>query len=208
MRPLSAIFLSTLAAGVLSAGPITYTFTGPGSTGTLNGVGFSNQTVTFSLTTDTGSISGSANCDAGCATPSAPFLFSVSGFPSGTIIDSVNFTDCGPLCVFPGPQSVGFSDPTRFFVFVTSSSLIGYNLRSPIGPITSDQAVLEQFGSISTSAGTLAVTNPVTWTFTATTVPEPTLLGLMLLGTLAIAAKKTRISRLRSSALSTKDREF
>jgi hypothetical protein len=30
----------------------------------------------------------------------------------------------------------------------------------------------------------------------------------MLLGTLAIAAKKTRISRLRSSALSTKDREF
>ena len=195
MRPLSVIFLSTLAAGVLSAGPITYTFTGPGSTGTLNGVGFSNQTVTFSLTTDTGSIS------SGYTPLMTGIPFSVSGFPSGTITDGVQIGICAGCVVFQAP--------TIFAVFVNSIDLVGYDLKSPIGPITSNQATDERYGDLDTSAGTLAVTNPVTWTFAATTAtPEPTTFGIMLLGTLAIAAKKTWISGLRSSALSTKDREF
>src|SRR5947209_15425831 len=60
------ILLSAFAVGSLNAGPITYTFTGPGTNGTLNGVAFSNQTATFTISTD-GSVIG--KCSTGCVSP-------------------------------------------------------------------------------------------------------------------------------------------
>ena|ERR1035437_2228302 len=204
MRLSSIFLLSTFVVGTLSASPITYSFTGTGASGYLNGVAFSNQTVTFSLTTDTNSIP--ANCaTTGCITPGViGTSFSVSSFPSGTVTDAANVTLCSALspCGFVGGPDVGYEIQTRLFAGVTSSALTGYGMMTSFGPVVSNMPG-NAGGTIDTNEGLLWLTGQgfcgpfcvdvnITYTFTATAAtaaPEPDTLGLLLFGVLAIAGK-------------------
>lgn len=87
---LALIGLAVLGTGLSTtsaqAGPITYTFSGVGS-GTVDGTAFSSTAFTFSVTTDTSTIS---TARFGAGTPStAPTMAAVSlaGFGAGTSLD-------------------------------------------------------------------------------------------------------------------------
>lgn len=155
-----------LTVGMLSAGTITYTFTGVGS-GTVNGTPFSNQTLTFGLTTDTSLISGSS-------TPQVNGLLSISGVGQGTAQNS--------YIILSGPQLVSFNISTTTPAFVMSPVLSMYDLRSAIGPVTSTSVDGPVGGIASTPLGQVVLTSAVTYTFSATIVPEPDAFALVLIG--------------------------
>ena len=165
MRLFYTVMANMLTVGMLSAGTITYTFTGVGS-GTVNGTPFSNQTLTFGLTTDTSLISGSC-------TPQVIGLLSISGVGQGTAQESY-------IC--SGPQTVAFDISTTTPALVMSPVLSTYDLRSAIGPVTSTGAYGPVGGIASTSLGQVVLTSAVTYTFRATTAPEPDSFALVLMG--------------------------
>lgn len=192
------VILNIFAAAAW-ADPISFTFVGTRS-GSLNGVGFSDAQMTFSLDFDTGQIIG--NCAVSCGTGDFPNLatFSIPGFASGTITEVAGVNICGSVCSgFPAFQTVQFVADTSFAAVVANPSLIGYDLRSSIGPLVSTEAFSED-GQIATTAGLLVFpTQNTVWTFTATTVPEPASFDLITLGMLLILIKKvviqTRVKR-------------
>ncbi len=156
MRLLHTVLANMLTVGMLSAGTITYTFTGVGS-GTVDGTPFSNQTLTFGLTTDTSLISGSS-------TPAVTGLLSISGVGEGTAPNSY---------LISGPQVVSFNISTTTPALVMSPALSMYDLRNAIGPVTSTSAYGPVGGIASTSLGQVVLTSAVRYTFTATIAPEP-----------------------------------
>jgi hypothetical protein len=182
MRSLYTVMANMLTVGMLSAGTITYTFTGVGS-GTVNGTPFSNQTLTFGLTTDTSLVSGGF-------TPPVSGLLSISGVGQGTAQDS--------YIVFSGPQVVSFNISTTTPALVMSPLLNMYDLRNAIGPVTSTSAYGPVGGIASTSLGQVALTSAVTYTFSATIVPEPDSFALVLIGVAGLIYPATKY-RLRSN---------
>lgn len=76
---------------------------------------------------------------------------------------------------------------------VGSGSLLGYDLRTPIGPITGFGGFVPDANPIHTTVGNLVFTSTVLptsqGTFVATTVPEPASLILMSAGLLAFATR-------------------
>ncbi len=168
-RILAGIILS-LAVARVTAAPITYTATAF-INGTLNGVAFFSN-VTLRANSNTQSILWNGDCCFISTTSVA--TFSIEGVGSGT------FTDFVHVISNPGVGLAGFVQPTLGGgqILLTDSWLLtGYDLSTPIGPITGDPRYSSGH-AFPTSVGPLVFFNTGVSTFTAV----PLSAALWLLG--------------------------
>lgn len=195
MHRLAGLLLAALV-GVIAipaqATPITFTFSSTDMSGTLNGVAFSNQTLTVTLTADTANV---LNCnpvapfivyDTGCgaAGPAIPASFTLGG-QTGTfdqLFYEFNNTGSDGLGIGIGGVETAYIAP-----FIGASV---YDMVSSFGPVSAAGGV--SFNGTGTSLGALTAnggesSSSVT-TFSAVLgaigVPEPGELGLFGLGLL------------------------
>jgi hypothetical protein len=172
-RVLIAGVLATIAA---SAVPITYTFSIVTS-GTIGATPFTNQTLTFTVTTDTTLIAGPIGTQ---HTPNFPASTVSVSSPAGNGTISV----LSNILAAPGAVGMTFGDIIR----VNSPALNTYDLSTAIGATTSTTAQLTT--NVPTSLGTITFTGGFA-VFTASIAPQPTplppsiiltLIGLTCLG--------------------------
>jgi hypothetical protein len=147
----AALLSANLAA---HASPITFTYSGI-ATGSLNGVGFTNATVTMVQNTDTSDTfafaPGVYGNDTGAVT------LTVAGLGTATILTA----DFGAVAEEYSPtyELLGFYSPATFFgTSEQGPGGIGYDLVSPIGPVTSTVVGINSNNSLDTSVGTLTLT--------------------------------------------------
>ena len=147
--------LATIAA---SAAPITYTFSIVTS-GTIGATPFTNQTLTFSVTTDTTLIAGPIGTQ---HTPNFP----VAGVSVSTPAGNTTITNIANVLAAPGAVGLTFGDIVR-----TNSPLLAtYDLSTYIGPVTSTTPAAVT--SVPTPLGTITFSGGLT-VFTASTAPLP-----------------------------------
>jgi hypothetical protein len=178
-----------LLAGVLlsvaaSAVPITYTFVVSAS-GFIGSTPFTNQTLTFTVTTDTSLITPFLG---GQITPVLPVSSVSVSTPAGT----ATFVNVAVVRADPSSGLVALSSGGNLNVF--SPLLNGYDLRTAIGSVTSSGGTIFQ-----TSLGTLTFSGGVTFTASlalqATPLPPSivlTLVGLACMGLYMARRKLTR----------------
>lgn len=193
---LSVAVLAALGAGLAAApaqaGPITYLFSGTGS-GTVNGAAFSNAAFSFSVTTDTSTISTARFGPGDPSTAAVIANVSLAGFGAGTSLS--------PLDVFDASGGVaGLNDPvatSHDVLDFAAPQFQTYDLTTSLGPIPATLSTHSPFG---TTLGTIDITSVSGGTFTATAAPVPEAsttvsLGLLLalgLGGLGVAAKRKK----------------
>ncbi len=179
----------------VQAAPITYTEVAKAS-GVLDGTSFTDALVTITFFGDTSNIAFFGNGCASCLVnvPAASATVNVLGLTD-------TFTDTVGIIGFPvatpdlGNAGVAFVDAAPgtnglLILATASSALLGYDLSSPIGPISGDAFTQRSTGGTAvyrTTSGSFEWTSdPTTATFTA--VPEPgsgVLLGMGLIGAVA-----------------------
>jgi hypothetical protein len=178
------VFALVLACSAATAGTnITFTISGNAS-GTLNGVGFSNETFTFTAGANTSTLTSTSFNDSNIYFI-YPYStsFSIGGSPSGTLSNTyvfVNQNQGGSFCYGSGVACAGIGE-AQDIVGLSNSAFATYGLTSSIGPVY-DFSPYFFSGPVDTSAGTLTF-SAFDASFTASTsaVPEPS--GLLMLGT-------------------------
>lgn len=174
--------------------PIQYTFSGTGS-GTIGLTNFSGPT-SFVALGDTNGITAIVQA---AQNSSLSTTIEISG------VGAIAITDL--IVIGSVPSGVVFNDTTigRVLFSVTSPSF--YNLMSNFGPIFDAMPLsVDQFRNVGTSAGMLNVTSWADVTFTASVVPEPRTLELLLSAAIALLGGSRCQRRLvKSSKYSEKD---
>ncbi len=180
---MKAFIWSLLAAGLAGASPITFTLSTSGS-GSINGLDFTDGTLTFTAVADTVNILNGAKTigDTGNSTPSpsATYTVTIAGLGTWTLSDSVFFYDDRTTGV------LGFADvnTNTDLLDISGAAFSTYDLKSALGPVSDPLANgTGSFTNIPTSIGALSFTgNSTNASFDAVTAPEPGSLGMMLIG--------------------------
>jgi len=165
-----AASLLLLGAGLLHAGPITYTFSGTG-TGTLGSTSFTNANFVATIDGDTSNVGfldelGALGADSGL---SANIDITGPGL--------LNFT--GTAFIFTSGQFVGFGEsdgpfpsPPGDLFEIENSSVAGYNLTSDL-TASGTNLNLSQFQNVDTDGGLLSFNSMSSVTFESEVASEP-----------------------------------
>ncbi len=183
------LITGVLSAIAASAVPITYTFTIVTS-GTIGATPFTNQTLTFSVTTDSTLIAGPIGTQ---HTPNFPS----GGVSVSTPLGPATITNLANILAAPGAVGLTFGDIIR----VNSPALATYDLSTFIGPTTSTTP--QGTTTVPTTLGTIVFTGgfPV---FTASSSPLSTplppsiiltLIGLACLGFFSFYTARRKFAR-------------
>jgi hypothetical protein len=169
--------LTTLCCAAASAGPITFTEIIANASGSLDGTGFTSQTVTLVLTGDTSTI---GNPIAGVYFDFGTATVSVSGGGTDTFTDSMAVADNQNVNV------AGITDTTSssLVLSVANSSFATYALSTSIGPLSGGTqgnpgTSYPTVGGFFEFTSSLNVDHPASFTATTGSVPEPGTLGLL-----------------------------
>ncbi len=177
-----ALFVAIAAtSSVASADPIVYTFRGADSSGVIGTTSFTDALFVARFFGDTNDVQ---------STP--------TGFRNATLFGTIEIETVGQFL---------FSDPMRVFVnnnnkatgwgYNPQDVLNGlnndvfdtYDLANEIGPVADD--TINIVGNPVTSGGTLVFTSVSGMSFQATSVPEPSAMGVIgLLGLVSVARRK------------------
>lgn len=195
-----AAFLYCAAAA--QAIPIAYEFSGTVSSGSLNGVAFTDRAFTIDLFGDTSGVT--TDAFGIFANPATAVTFTIAGVGGGTLSDAYAMFFAPTVAV--NRAVVGFSNVSgapadRVDVAATPAAFGGYTLAGAFGPITAtgSDIFIGQFLPDPTSAGLLEMfdgpTSSVTFRsfFPATPVPAPAPLALIMVGLAALClTRRTR----------------
>lgn len=196
MRVFKLLLLTAIVAAGVSAGPITFTFSGTGS-GTIGGNPFASSAFTITALADTVNIvplSGGG----GFSLDNSSASITIAG--QGTF----SFTTATREFVNNNSSGVGFSRGTQFgadLVYAASNPAFAtYALDTSIGPFVGVGQLLQWSNpTVTTSGGTLVFDNGnPTVTFQATlgaAVPEPGSYVLILSGILGLVVMKRSARR-------------
>jgi hypothetical protein len=165
------------------ADTVTYTLSATAS-GSLDGTSFSDSSLIITALANT-------------ATPGTPFSSTVV---VGSLSDTFNlnlpyvFATSGTCVVsseFPGVSScAGFGEDGEDILDISNNGLAGYALGTAIGPLTDATPTVGLGGSfVDDSGGHLVLSSVTNGSFTASvsSVPEPSLAGILCIGLCAIA---------------------
>jgi PEP-CTERM motif len=172
-----------------SATPIVYEFSGTVSSGSLNGIGFTNRAFTVDVFGDTSGVSGAPGLRFNSATS---VTFSIAGIGSGTLLDTYR--------MFLTNSAVGFSalSDGADRIDVLNGVFTGYALASAFGPITTGSNFIDQFLPDPTTAGDLEMiggSNVAFRSFFPTAqIPEPALLLIFALGLAGIGISRRKLA--------------
>lgn len=178
----SVMVLLVLTAS-LGAAPITFSITGL-ATGAVDATPFTDAPFVFTLSTDTALITMFAN---GFRTPQiAGVALHIDGFGDGT------FTNTQHVFDNTTNSSAGITDNVAGDLVHGRNPVFGtYHLQAAIGPVLlNDANTAEQFIDIPTSIGLVTFESVTNVTLTAVTTPEPTTLGLTLLGIVGLYVRR------------------
>ena len=198
---------------------ITYILSGTNS-GKIGATTFTNALITLSITGNTDAVIGAGS---GIFENTGTGTITIGGLGTATVTDPLAIiasavpNPLGNLGTFPFVLVIALEPPTfddgKGFGGMGSNALLGYDLTTAFGPVTTSPAgVARPVGAaVHTSLGDLTfvsdITQGSTGTFRAvvTTTPEPSSFVLLATGTVMLVGVRTRRSRklLRESMRST-----
>jgi hypothetical protein len=225
MRTIALVVVALAFSTVAQAAPVTYVQTGIGS-GTLGSLTFVDALVRFTMTGDTddvgvalslGDIDGDGTIDVIYGNLSSETTVEIAGLPTATVLELTAIfafpliEGADDLPPFPSVMmgtvdDLDLADEGFIALGATATDdLLGYDLRTSIGPITRGGGVgYSPEHSIDTTLGALSFRHNLelsedstfTATVTPTSVPEPMSALLLFSGT-AVVAGGSRLRRRR-----------
>jgi hypothetical protein len=190
------ILAGAIAALPATASPITFTISQQAVSGSLNGVPFSAELVTFTQTTDTTLIS-SASCGFPCAPAVTTNTVTIQGVGTETLTGTSFFFDNG-INVFGITNALG----SAFLGAEDVPPFDTYNMKTAFGPTAYPFFGGSSVVNVATSGGPLSISwngnsQPtaqacLAGTCSQSSTPEPGSLGLALLGVVPLATRLLR----------------
>jgi hypothetical protein len=177
---LKAVPVLLMAAGLIQAGPIVYTYTGSGS-GTLGATGFTNAAFTVTLTSDTSQVMPQSQLSGEVGIIPIAAQIAIAGLGTSTFTGTTFLIEyqisSNTYALDFGEGNAGLFTPPGNIIELHSTSLYQYDMVSNL-TVTGTNTFLSAFVNTNTSGGALSFSSMTPVTFQATlgqgsATPEP-----------------------------------